>query len=286
MIIAFSNILNVECSTVKYSTGDNVAYKIPDITSLGTKTTFNRVILSITNIATTTALTAVENELPDIGNLVKKLTVTQNLLKLKKIITDHNHDKYITIPEFNKLTAENFAAKLVQANLVTKTDFDNKLISLNKKINSNKTKHLLAENELKKLQTFGSIYFRSKSHFEDDGTQNYLVFQTKYRYFKRVSNNDHILSMKSIGLSDKSIKPPSTTNNILNHLLDYVGTKTRVELKESLLKQDKISFDHGKVENVYMVYEINRNFEIDSYPTLENCLFRAVKLTKLPDIDQ
>ena len=46
----------------------------------------------------------------------------------------------MTTPEFNKLTEENFAARSAQANLVTKTDFDNKLIKLNKKINSNKTK--------------------------------------------------------------------------------------------------------------------------------------------------
>ena len=73
-------------------------------------------------------------------------------------------------------TAENFAARLKQANLVTKTDFDDKLKSLNQKITWNKTKHFLVENELKKLQTFDSIYFRGKSHFEKNGTQNYLVF--------------------------------------------------------------------------------------------------------------
>ena len=37
-----------------------------------------------------------------------------------------NHDKYITTPEFNNLTVENFPAILKQANLVTKTDFDKK----------------------------------------------------------------------------------------------------------------------------------------------------------------
>ena len=45
-----------------------------------------------------------------------------------------NHDKYITTPEFNKLTAENFATRLKQANLVNKSDFDNDLISFNRKI--------------------------------------------------------------------------------------------------------------------------------------------------------
>ena len=72
--------------------------------------------------------------------------------EIGKKLTDHNHDIYVTTPEFNKLTAKHFSAKLKQANLVTKTDFDDKLKNLNQKINSNKTKHLLVENELKKLQ--------------------------------------------------------------------------------------------------------------------------------------
>ena len=57
------------------------------------------------------------------------------------------------------------------------TDFDDKLKSLNEKINSNKAKLVLVENELEKLQTFDTIYFRGKNHFDEDGTQNYLVFQ-------------------------------------------------------------------------------------------------------------
>ena len=53
-----------------------------------------------------------------------------------------NHAKYVTTPEFNKLTGENFTVRLKQANLVTKTDFDKKLTSFNRKITSNKTKYL------------------------------------------------------------------------------------------------------------------------------------------------
>ena len=40
-------------------------------------------------------------------------------------------------PEFNKLTAENFASRLARGNLVTKADFDDKLINLSRKIISN-----------------------------------------------------------------------------------------------------------------------------------------------------
>ena len=89
-------------------------------------------------------MTAVENKVPNVSNLVKKTDYDTKVNEIEKKITDHNHDKYITTPKFNKLTAENFAAKLLaQANLVTKTDFDNKLSNLNKKFTPNKTKHLL-----------------------------------------------------------------------------------------------------------------------------------------------
>ena len=59
---------------------------------------------------------------------------------------------------------------------MTKTDFYAKLSSFIRKITQNKTKYLLPENELNKLKSFDSSYFIGKSHFEEDGTKNYLVF--------------------------------------------------------------------------------------------------------------
>ena len=53
----------------------------------------------------------------------------------------------LRLQKFNKLTVENFAAKFAQANLVTKTDFDDKLKTFNTKSNSNKTKHVFVQNE-------------------------------------------------------------------------------------------------------------------------------------------
>ena len=144
--------------------------------------------------------------MPDVNSLVK-ITVYWKISEIEKKLTDHNHDKYITTPEFNKLTAEDFDARVSRANLVTKTDFDDKLKSLNQKMNSNKTKHLLVENELKKLQTFDSSYFIGKIRFEEDGNQIYLVFQPMHKYFKMINNcSNYVLEWKSKGLSDKSIK--------------------------------------------------------------------------------
>ena len=150
-------------------------------------------IPSICGVTTNAALTAVENKIPNVSNLVKKIDYDTKITEIEKKLTGHNHVKYITTPEFNKFSADVFDARLKQANLVTRTDFDHKL-----KIQINKTKHLLAENELKKLKTFDSIYFRGKSHFKEDGWKNYLVFQPVYRYFKRVlgvSTGNYILEI-------------------------------------------------------------------------------------------
>ena len=109
-------------------------------------------IPSITGSATNSALTAVENKIPDVSSLVKKRGYDTKISEIENKVNDHNHDKYITTPVFDILAARVFNARLAQGDLVTKTDFDIKLQSLNKKINSNKTKHLLVETELKKTR--------------------------------------------------------------------------------------------------------------------------------------
>ena len=122
---------------------NEVQSRIPSITNLVTNappnTKINEVknkICSITNLATLAAFNVVENKTP-------------------------NHSKYISTPEFNELTIENFTARLKQVNIGTKCDitdfvkkgdFNYKIKNLNKKITSNKSKHLLVENEQKKLQ--------------------------------------------------------------------------------------------------------------------------------------
>ena len=53
------------------------------------------------------------------SNLVNKTDYDTKVNEIEKKVTDHKHDKYIATLDFNQLAAENFAAKLVQANLVT-----------------------------------------------------------------------------------------------------------------------------------------------------------------------
>ena len=58
--------------------------KIPDVSSLAKKT----------------ALTAVENKIPSVSNLVKKRDYGTKIRELKKKLTEHDHDKYITTPDW------------------------------------------------------------------------------------------------------------------------------------------------------------------------------------------
>ena len=128
--------------------------------------------------------TAVENKIPNLSNLLEKLTVAQKRVILKRKNIDHDDDKYIATPEFNKLTAKDFATRLGKANLasthdtsnsVKTTDFDDKLKKVNKNLSSNKTKHVLVENELQKLedkienlQTFDCLFI-GQNYFNNDG---------------------------------------------------------------------------------------------------------------------
>ena len=73
--------------------------------------------------------------------------------------------------------------------------------SLHSKIATNKTKNESIENEFKQLKTFDASYFIGKSDFEEDGTQNYLVFQPISRHFKLIANTLYISIWKSKGLS-------------------------------------------------------------------------------------
>ena len=68
--------------------------------------------------------------------------------------------------------------------------------------------------------------------------------------------------------------------------MSHYGTETRVKFNGSYLKQNKATYSHGTMVNVYIVYEISKNYNISNYPTLEKCLFGGVSLTKHVDINQ
>ena len=135
------------------------------------------------------------------------------------------------------MAAEVYETRLAaQTDLIRKPDFDSKLKGTSDRVTKNKTKYLLVENELKKLQNCNAAYFMVKSHFEADGTQNYLVFQPMYRYFKRIAgvgSGNYIYFCKSEGFSDERLDSITAFKHKITPELSFYGTKTRVEFNGS-----------------------------------------------------
>ena len=172
----------------------------------------------------------------------RKTNYDTEINEIEKRLTDHNHDEHITTPQFE--VASVFNARLAQANLRMKTDFDAKQSCLNRKITSNKTKHLLVENELKRLKSFDLGYFIGKSHFDEDGTQHCLVFRPILRYF--TLNSNCITEWKSKGLSNESLEVVSTTGNTLTPSINYYEEKVRLRFTGSVLQQKAVIYSHKK----------------------------------------
>ena len=171
--------------------------KIPDTSNLATKAALTIVenkIPDTSNLATKTVLTTVENKMPDISNLATKTAL--NTVKNK-------------IPDINSL--------------VNKSDYNTKIAGI--------------ENNIEKLQAYDLSYFKGKQYFDEgSGKQNYLVFLPMGKYFKLnsvVGVIDCVLSWQSKGISNESIKPPTTSNNSLNPRLSYKDTKIKVQFAGS-----------------------------------------------------
>ena len=196
--------------------------------------------------------------MPDISTLIKE---SEYDTKIKEIESKH-------------VSNTGFDSKLAQENVITKRNFDAKIVEV--------------ENNIKKLQTFDSSYFRGKNYFDEDDTQNYLVFIPIFRYFKvnSTTNIDYISSWQSKGLSSESIKLHTASDNSVTPSLNYYGTKIRAKFTGNCLKQSKPSYTLGKVGNIYIVYELGPSSSSNSDPTIKKLFIWAVTLTKNADIDK
>ena len=87
-------------------------------------------------------------------------------------------------------------------------------------------------------------------------------------------------------MSDERNNSTTASNYSITPSLDYLVARISVKFVGSCLKQDKITYNHGKIVDIYIIYEISKNFNISGYPTLENCFFGGVSLTENIDIDQ
>ena len=92
--------------------------------------------------------------------------------------------------------------------------------------------------------------------FGDDGTQNYLVFQTMNRCFRKIGKTKNISSWKSKGLFHDAIKSPAINNNSIAPKLEHLDQKIFVKFDGNcLIKQEKFTLNE-KTVNIYIVYDL------------------------------
>ena len=98
-------------------------------------------------MATNSALTAIENKIPDVSSFVKKTDCNTKISEIENKVNDHSHDKYITTPQFNTMAANVFKARLAaQTDLIRIPDLDFTLKGISDKVTKNKTKYWLKMN--------------------------------------------------------------------------------------------------------------------------------------------
>ena len=240
-----------------------------------------------------------ENKITSVSNLVQKTDYYKKINEIEKKITDHNHYKYVTTPEFSKLTSENFAARLKQAslasksdiaNFVNKTDFDNQvknvtsnkneLNELSKKVKAISTKWLI-----KDLIDKFSIINGAKKIFLGI-FQNYLVFITATKHIKYFYHTTQIYSWKSNGMSEESIENIAEWDSNFAPIFVDHHSLPNINLNGHCLIKNNNSITK-KVINLYMSYTLVpqlRNSNTDF--KLSNYLFGSVKPTNNADLDK
>ena len=133
--------------TAKYQTEQpELEKEIPNMTDFVKEaklTELENKITDINNLGTKTALTTVENKIPNVSNLVNKTDYNTKVTEIKNKLNNHDHDKYITTPEFNTLAADVFNARLAQAKQILMLGFrvlTEKLLQIKQNIYSLKIK--------------------------------------------------------------------------------------------------------------------------------------------------
>ena len=171
--------------------------------------------------------------------------------------------------------------------LLKKTDYNIRVAAIDTKISSFDDKITKNKHKLEDAAVNTMLLFLWKSMF-DEGRWFSSLFNisTSIKFFQTITNTNYISSWKSKGLSAESIKPFPTSDNIPTPLIDCYNYKIKVKFNGSFLRQTKVAFTHGKVVNIFMVYELVGLALTLMILHLKNCLFGAATLIKNADFDK
>ena len=256
------------------------------------KTEYNNLVPKVDNIDTINFLLKTKYEVDQILRIKSEKITDVNYLIKKTDFNSKISKVEGKIPSITGLATTSLLTAVENkipdvSNLMKKTDFDAKLKAISDRVTSNKTKHLLVENELKNLKKIDLSYIGGKNYFEgDDGTKNTLVFQVKEKYFKRKvnigsGNSFYKYDMwKSKGLFAQNLVYAGS-GNVISKLIKpaYVALNKK---DEYFLQKDSEVITSGSIVNIYITYKLSLK-SIGSNNPLRNCLFGATKVTKPDD---
>ena len=95
---------------------------------------------------------------------------------------------------------------------------------------------------------------------------------------------DEVSSWVSKGSSNEKNSSVSNSNSTVSKIV-YDNARIKVKFNGNLLKQNKVTYNHGSIVSIYIVYRLTPKINLGGIgPTLQNCLFGAVKLTKNTDV--
>ena len=129
-------------------------------------------------------------------------------------------------------------------------------------------------------------YFRGKNYFDGDSTQNYLVFQGVYKYFKDVDISKTIIKSHANSWTSKGLsgEKNSSVSGFTRSFIEYTNARIKLKFEGSILR-DKLSTSLGLIASYYIVYRLSPRINSSSI-VLENYLFGKIKMTKNADTDK
>ena len=256
----------------------NLELKIPDVSGKLNISDFNSKVSElenkirsteskpdITNLATKSSVTAVKNKIPDVKGFVKKTDYATEITSIK--------NDYVTNAalesQLNDLKNQYIADEVKKVDDKVKKNITD---ILNTKTSLEHNKSVIDDLEREASFTRGFYYYNQQSYF---------LFESKSKSFTR--NGGAIHAWISTGIhNDSNNTGLFSVNNSNNNSPTLLNKNNRlgVTFNGNYMKQNKLGIAHGKIVNLYIVYELkNRRVDNPDF-TVQNELFGAVKITK------
>ena len=178
------------------------------------------------------------------------------------------------IPTYSEVEEEIVSVTLNLSNYVTQKEFKNvtkvDTSDFALKVNVAEIKKKVDSIDVDKIDFIDEL--QGKKFVED----SYLYFKPEHRYFE-ITGIKSVLSWKSIGLSDEKLK---SIGDDYFPVLWYDRERTYLHFRKDVLAQEKITYTHDHIVNLYTIYSMPYITYKSNPDTIGQCLFGATDYNK------